>query len=93
MKCYKRTLSKDSKVVCKIYGYKNLSPVNEVRKCRFTPKYEKGKKSLNLCMLPLCQGNLNLHMRRANYVATIFNFAMLKMDLDSSSTMVGMRIL
>ena len=35
-------------------------------------------------MLPPCQENLKLHMRRANYVATIFNSAiMLQMDLDS----------
>ena len=50
----------------------------------FTSKYEKGKKSLDLCMLPQYQQNLKLHMRRANYVAVIFNSAnMLQMDLDS----------
>ena len=38
--------------------------MNKVRKCMFTSKYEKGKKSLDLCMVPPCQENLNLHMRR-----------------------------
>lgn len=70
--------------LCKIYGYKNLSSMNVVQKCMFTSKYEKGKKSLGLCMLPWCQQNLKLHMRRPNYVATIFNLAnMLQIDLNS----------
>ena len=50
----------------------------------FASKYEKGTKSLDLCMLSTCQENLKLHMRRANYVAKIFNSTnMLQMDLDS----------
>ena len=50
----------------------------------FTSKYEKEKKSLDLCMLPPYQENSKLRMRRANYVATIFNSAnMLQMDLDT----------
>ena len=58
--------------------------MNEVRKCMFTSKYDKGKKSLDLCMLPPCQENLKLHMRRANYASTIFSSAnMSQMDLDS----------
>ena len=68
------TLKELESFVCKLCGYKKLSPVNEVRKCMFKSKYDKGKKSLDLCMLPPCQENLKLHMRRANYVATIFNF-------------------
>ena len=48
-------------------------------------KYDKGKKSLDLCMLPQCQENLKLRMRRANYVSTIFNSAnMSQMDLNLS---------
>ena len=46
------TLKELESFVCKIYGYKNLSPVNEVRKCMFLSKYDKGKKSLDLCMQP-----------------------------------------
>ena len=58
--------------------------MNEVQKCMFTSKYDKGKISLDLCMLPPCEENLKLHMRRAIYVATIFNSAnILQMDLDS----------
>ena len=58
--------------------------MNVAQKCTFTSKYEKGKKLLGLCMLTWCQQNLKLHMRRANYVATIFNLAnMLQMDLNS----------
>ena len=50
----------------------------------FTSKYEKETKSLDLCMLSPCQENLKLYMRRANYVAKIFNSTnMLQMDLDS----------
>ena len=50
----------------------------------FTSKYDKGKKSLDLCALPPFPENLKLHMRRASYVARIFNSAnMLQMDLDS----------
>ena len=50
----------------------------------YTSKYEKGKKSLNLCVLPPCQENLKLHMRKARYAATIFNSAnKLQMNLDS----------
>ena len=78
------TLKELENFVCKIYGYKNLSTVNEVRKCMFTSKYEKGKKSLYWSMLPLCQENLKLHIRRANDVATIlYSDNMLQMDLDS----------
>ena len=70
--------------VCKLYGYKKLSAVNEVRKCMFMSNHDKGKKSLDLCMLPSCQENLKLHIRRANYVTTIFSSAnMLQMDFDS----------
>ena len=58
----------------------------------FRSKYDKGKKSLDLCMLPTCQENLKLHMRRENHVAAIFNSAnMLQIDFDSN--IVGMKIL
>ena len=78
------TLKELESFVYSIFGYKNLSSVNEAEKCKFTSKCDKGKKSLDLCMLPPCQENLKLHMRRANYVATIFNSAnLLQMILDS----------
>ena len=78
------TLKEIESFVCKLYGYKKLSSVNGVRKCIFMSKYDKGKKSLDLCMLPSCQDNLRLHMKRANCVATIFYSAnMLIMDLYS----------
>ena len=54
--------------ICKIYGFKDSSLVNEVRKISFLSNYEKHKKSVDLCMLPPCQENLKLHMARANYV-------------------------
>ena len=79
------TLKELKSFVSKIYRYKNLSSVNEVQKCMFMSKYEKGKKSLDFWMLPSSQENLKLHIRRANYVATIFNPAnMRQMDLVSS---------
>ena len=52
------TLTKLQSFLCEIYGYKDLSSVNVVRKCTFTSKYEKGKKSLDLCILPRCQENV-----------------------------------
>ena len=78
------TLKELESFVYSLFGYKKLSSVNEAEKCKFTSKYDKRKKSLDLCMLPSCQENLKLHMRRANYVATIFNSAnLLQMNLDS----------
>ena len=58
--------------------------MNEVRKYIFMSKYEKGKKSQNWCILPPYEQNLKFCMRRANYVATIFNSAnILQVDLAS----------
>ena len=78
------TLKGLESLVCKMHGYKNLSSVSEVRNCIFTSKYEKGKKSLDLCVVPPCQEKLKLHMRRANYVTrTFISTNMLQMDLNS----------
>ena len=78
------TLKELESFLCKVYEYKNLSSVNEVRKCMFTSKHDKGTKSIDLCMLPPCLENLNLHMRKANYLARISNSAnMLQMNRNS----------
>ena len=88
MKCYKKTLWKNSKVLylkfidTRIY-HQWTKYTDVCLWCMF--KYEKGKKSLYFFMLPSSQENLNLHIRRANYVATIFDSANLwQMDLVSS---------
>ena len=90
MKCYKETLWKNSKVLylkfidTRIY-HQWTKYTDVCLWCMFMSKYEKGKKSLDFCMLPSSQENWNFHIRRANYVATIFNSAnMWQMDLVSS---------
>ena len=78
------TLKELESFLCKPYEYKKLSSVNELRKCMFTSKHDKGTKSIDLCMLPPCLENLNLHMRKANYLARISNSAnMLQMNRNS----------
>ena len=62
-------------LVCKLYGFKNSSLVDEVRKCLNLSLYEKEKKSRNVQFLPLYQGNLWLDIRKAEHFATIFKCA------------------
>ena len=82
--------TKFESLICKIYGFKDLSFVDQVRKISFLSIYKKHKKSVDLCMLPPCQENLKLHMTRANYVTTTFNRAnMFLMSLDSPYNMFG----
>ena len=57
------------KFVCALYGKPKLKKVNEARAAIFWGKYNQSKKIADLSMLPPCQGNLMLHLKRANYVA------------------------
>ena len=54
------------KYVCALYGRSKLHSVNEARSSIF---WDKDKKVVELCMLPSCFGNLELHVKRSNYGA------------------------
>ena len=74
--------------VCATYGNERMQLVNDVRKKLFLQKFESGKKITDLSSLPPCQANLKLHIKRSNYVASIFRQAgCLMMDLDDLWTM------
>ena len=71
------------KFVCAIYGNERMQAVNDVRKKMFLQKFENEKKITDLSLLPPCQSNLKLHIKRPNYVASIFRQAgRLMIDLD-----------
>ena len=71
------------KYVCALYGRSKLHSVNEARLSIFWDKHNRDKKIVELCMLPLCFGNLELHLKRSNYVAYIFRYAnRLQLNLD-----------
>ena len=53
-------------LLCKFYGFKSSTLVNEVRKCIFLSKFEKPKRSFD---------HLKLHINRENYVTIIFKCA------------------
>ena len=74
------------KYVCALYGRVKLQSVNEARASIFWDKYNKDKKIVDLCMLPPCKNNLQLHIIRANYVAYIFrNACHLHLDIEAPS--------
>ena len=74
------------KFVCAIYGNERMQAVNDVRKKMFLQKFENEKKITDLSLLPPCQSNLKLHIKRSNYVASIFRQAgRLMMDLDDQA--------
>ena len=75
MKIYKIYFKKIKSLLCKFYGLKSSTLVNEVRKCIFLSKFEKPKRSFD---------HLKLHINRENYVTIIFKCAnTLQMNLDS----------
>ena len=72
------------KYVCDLYGKVKLRKVNEARSLIFWERYNKEKNIVELCVLPPCFGNLELHLKRSNYVAYIFRYAnRLQLDLES----------
>ena len=69
--------------ICAIYGNERMQSVNDVMKKNFLQRFESDKKKTKLNLLPPCQANLKLHIKRSNYVASIFRQAgCLMMDLD-----------
>lgn len=61
--------------VCKIFGRKQQHSVNEARKDIFWEKLEKDGKVIDLSLLPPCQTSLELHSKRANFVAKMWRNA------------------
>lgn len=69
--------------VCFMYGQPKLSDCNEVRYKLFQARYDvkNSEKAfsisdgIDLCMLPPCRSSLQLHARRANYVAHVWKNA------------------
>ena len=57
---------------CHLYGDKNISKVNELRRKIFEMKSKGKGKNVDLINLPACLVNLSLHIDRACYVANIF---------------------
>ena len=57
--------------------------MDQVRKEIFVRKFEQKEKLTDLSLLPSCASNLNLHTKRANYIARIYKQANnLVMNLD-----------
>ena len=74
------------KYVCALYNRSKLHSANEARSSIFWDKYNKDKKIVGLCMLLPCFGNLELHLKRSNYVTYIFRHAnRLQLNLDQPS--------
>eukprot|EP00794_Sanderia_malayensis_P000672 gene671-biopygen976 len=72
--------------VCRIYGEKRLSLVNEVRKKIFWKNYSGESRITDLSLLPPCQSSLLLHIKRANYVARIWRQASIPiMEIEDPS--------
>ena len=61
--------------ICRLYGEKRLTSVNEVRKKVFWKNYSRENRITDLSLLPPCQSSLFLHIKRANYVARIWRQA------------------
>jgi len=57
--------------VAKLFGSSNKT-TNEARYSLFKKKYTDDKKVIDLSVLPPCQSILQLHIKRANYVAYIW---------------------
>lgn len=59
--------------VCQLYGcVKSVTSVNEARVDLFRKKHLKDNKVIDLSMLPPCLPSLEIHIKRANYIAWIW---------------------
>ena len=58
-----------------LYGYPRLQSVNDVRRKLFWQRYEEDEKIIDLSLMPPCQRSLELHCKRANYVAFMYRNA------------------
>ena len=63
------------KFICAISGYTPLRSVDQVRKEIFVRKFEQEGKATDLSLLLPRASNLNLHTKRANYIARIYKQA------------------
>ena len=61
--------------VCRIYGYKKMSSVNELRAKLFWMRLRKNDRVPDLATLPPCSSTLRKHTTRAHYVAKIWRRA------------------
>ena len=57
--------------ICAIYGSKKKT-INEIRLCLFYQKHQSQNKILDISTLPPCELVLFLHVKRANYIASIW---------------------
>ena len=60
--------------ICAIYGSKKKT-INEIRLCLFYQKHQSQNKILDISTLPPCELVLFLHVKRANYIASIWKKA------------------
>ena len=77
-------IDKMEKFVVDLYGYPKLDNVNEVRSKIFWSHLKKKKKIVSLSLLPPCQSSLELHIKRANYVATVWRQASNNVIIEDS---------
>ena len=61
--------------VCTIFGRRQQHSVNEARKDIFWEKFEKYGKVIDLSLFPPCQTSLELHSKRASFVARMWRNA------------------
>ena len=63
------------KFVLDLYGHIKVNSVNEARSKIFWTYLKKKKKIVSLSLLPPCKSSLDLHIKRANYVAALWRQA------------------
>ena len=69
--------------ICSLYGRPKIRHVNEARSSLFWSKYRENNKIIELCLLPPCRKNLDLHLERSNYIAYLYkNSDKLVMDIE-----------
>ena len=61
---------------CKLHGSRKKI-VNDVRYELFNKKYARENEVIDLSLIPPCQSTLMLHLRRSNYVASIWKKSLL----------------
>ena len=75
--------------ICTTFGKKRLHSVNEARRQIFWEKLQKDNKIIDLSLLPPCQSSLELHCKRANFVAKMWRDASNPMLLSDNPVMHG----
>ena len=75
--------------ICITFRKKRLHSVNEARRQIFREKLQKDNKIIDLSLLPPCQSSLELHCKRANFVAKMWRDASNPMLLSDNPIMHG----